>query len=105
MKKPSQSQAASAAAKGVPDEAWAKKYPTIVEHLVTDQWEDGSAREVSALSIQVKDGLMALALNDKDLKQSLYTAAGSLSEALALMERALKDGSGQWRPWKSGKRK
>jgi hypothetical protein len=43
------------------------------------------------------------ALNDKALKQSLYSAAGTQKAALKLMEEALSTGSGVWRPWKRGK--
>lgn len=82
-----------------------KKYPRIVEYLTTDAWEDGSAREPSALSVMMRDEDVLLALNDKDLKQSLYTQAESLTEALKLMEGALATSKGAWRPWNAGKRK
>lgn len=87
------------------DEGWLKKYPTITMYLCDDTYEDGGAREVSALSISIREGDFLLALNDKDLKQSVYTQARSLPDALRLMEGALKDGAAQWRPWKTGKRK
>lgn len=82
-----------------------KRYPKIVEYLTTDAWEDGSARDPSALSVMLRDGDVLLALNDKDLKQSLYTQAESLTEALKLMEAALAEDKGTWRPWNAGKKK
>jgi hypothetical protein len=82
-----------------------RKYPLIMEYLVTDKYEDGSARDTSALAVNVRDGEVLVALNDKDLKQSAYTQARTLAEALGLLEGALRDGKALWRPWKSGKRK
>lgn len=90
---------------GCTDEGFMKNHPTIVTYLTDTTWDDGSNREVSALTVSIRDGSMCLALNDKDAKQSLYTQAETLREALKLMEGALKDGSGVWRPWKMGKKK
>jgi len=87
------------------DDAWVKKYPTIIQYMTDDQYDDGGARETSALSITIRDGDFLLALNDKDLKQSIYTQAHTLTDGLKLMEEALRDGKAQWRPWKAGKRK
>jgi len=53
----------------------------------------------------VQDGGWLVALNDGDLKQSAYTSAGTLPEALKLMEEALQSSACSWRPWNAGKRK
>lgn len=87
------------------DEWFSKKYPTIVMYLTDGKYDDGAARELSALSVSVADGDVLIALNDKDLKQSVYTQSSTLQDALKLMEGALKDGTCQWRPWRAGKRK
>lgn len=87
------------------DDQWVKKYPTILAYLCDETYDDGGAREVSALSISIREGDFLLALNDKDLQQSVYTQAHTLADGLKLMEGALADGKAQWRPWKSGKRK
>jgi len=88
-----------------PDQLWLEKFPTICVFMTDDKWDDGTPREVSVLSVSVRDGMMALALNDKDLKQSMYTMAETVAEALGLLECALADGTGQWRPWKAGKKR
>lgn len=87
------------------DEAWVKKYPTILSFLCDETYDDGGPRELAALSISIREGDFLLALNDKDLKQSVYTQAHSLTDGLKLMEEALRDGKAQWRPWKAGKKK
>lgn len=105
MKRPDTVAKAAPGQVSLPEDRFVTKYPLIVEYLSTQQWEDGSARELSALSITLGEGMMKLALNDKELKQSLYTAAPTLDEALKLMEGCLKAGNGEWRPWKGGTRK
>lgn len=87
------------------DETWVKKYPMILQYLTDDKYDDGAARDVSALSISIRDGDIALALNDKDLKCSMYTQADSLTKALQLMEGALQSGKAEWRPWGGKKKK
>lgn len=102
MKKPDGQQQASAHSTGCPDEALMKKYPRIVEYLVTTQWDDGSSRLTSSLAVSITDGMIQVALNDKELKQSFYSSAGSLPEAMGLLEKALAAGVDGWRVWKSG---
>jgi len=82
-----------------------KATPLIWEFLTSDAYEDGGARERSALSIRVSAEGILIALNDQDVKASAYTQAESLSKALKLLEEALTKGQVQWRPWKGGKRK
>jgi len=82
-----------------------KTTPLIWEFLTADAYEDGAARERSALSIRVgADGIL-IALNDQDVKASAYTQAESVHKAIKLLEEALTKGQVQWRPWKGGKRK
>lgn len=103
MKKPTPAEKKRASIEGIADDGFAKAHPKIVEYLITVEWEDGSAREPSALSVTIRDGMVNVALNDKALKQSMYSTAGTLKEALKLLEGALKDELGAWRPWKAGK--
>ena len=102
MKKPDGQQQDAARSTGCPDEALMKKYPRIVEYLTTTQWEDGSSRQTSSVAITINDGMIQVALNDKELKQSMYSSAGSMTEALGLMEKALAANVDGWRAWKSG---
>ncbi|MCJ7620357.1 MAG: hypothetical protein MUP64_09095 [Anaerolineae bacterium] len=87
------------------DEKWVKRYPTMLSFLCDEKYDDGGVRELSALSVSIREGDVLLALNDKDLKQSVYTQAHSFEDGMKLMEEALREGKAQWRPWKAGKRK
>ena len=103
LKKPDPAERKRIAVEGLADDLFVKKLPSIMEYLVTEQWDDGSPREASALSVTIKDGLIQVALNDKAMKQSLYTSAATLQDALKLMEGCLRDGKAPWRVWKAGK--
>lgn len=106
MKRPDKPDAASGSPGSLAGEdAILRKCPTILMYMCDTKYDDGAEREPSALSICIRDGEVLLALNDKDAKQSIYTQAGTLSDALKLMEAALRDGKATWRPWKSGKKK
>jgi hypothetical protein len=87
------------------EDKWLGKHVYLCEYLATTKWDDGSPREPSSISVSVSDGSVLCALNDKDLKQSMYTSARTLQEALKLMEEALSSAKGSWRPWKAGRRK
>jgi len=77
----------------------------IWEHLTATTWDDGSFRETSALSFFVEDGLVKCALNDKDLKRSLYMTGTTLEAVLEALEGQLEAGGGDWRLWHANKRK
>lgn len=104
MKRPSEAQAARAAAGCLADEAFAKKYPSLTEYLTTTAWEDGAKREPSTLSLKSEAGVWNLGVNDKALERTLWTTAPTLADALRLAEKALAEGVDAWRPWKGKKR-
>jgi len=105
MQRPTPKQEAAAAATGCTDEQLAKKFPTVVSYLTDTKYDDGSSREPSSFTVTCSAGGVQVALNDKELKQSLYSTSGTLQDALKLMEKALIDGIDAWRPWgrKKGK--
>lgn len=79
--------------------------PLLLEHLVADTYEDGSARERSALSLFVDGSTMKVALNDRDSRCSLYVAGDTLEACLKLVEGVLERGGGDWRSWSKGGKK
>lgn len=79
-------------------------YPSICQYLYTDQWDDGTSRETSQLVIGLYDGGLRIALNDRELKQSVYCQSDTVQEGLDLLEGALRSDSVRWYKWKSGKK-
>jgi len=106
MKRPENAvTSADATLASLEEDKWLGKYKLLCQYLTETKWDDGAPREPSAISVSCSDGVLLVALNDKDLKQSMYTSAQTLQEALKLMEEALASNRGSWRPWKTGKRK
>jgi len=91
----------------MPDKSFEKRFPNVSMYLADPLWDDGTPRERSSLAISVDDGQVRIALNDKDGRQSAYTNAGSVEDALKLLEAGLVKGLVSWRPWdrKRGKGK
>ena len=105
MKKPTPRQEEAIAAGEFADEGFAKKYPHLTEYLVTDKWENGEEREPSTFTVSHSAHGVQVAVNDKDQRQSLYSTAGTLTEALKLADKAIGDGIDAWRQWGGGKGK
>ncbi len=103
MKKPENASVEKAGKKISTDEGFGKKFPTLLEYMTTTKWEDGTAREVSKLSIFIEDGLFKCAVNDTDLKRSLYVSGETFEGALRAAEKAIQDTNADWRQWNKGK--
>lgn len=82
----------------------ASRHPELAEHLCRGTYDDGTARELSTLSL-FWEGQPKAALNDRECKRSLYVAGDSWEDCLDALESMLADETGQWRPWKGGSRK
>jgi len=103
MKKP---ETAAAAANGsMPDAGFLSSYPMLSEFLTHDKYDDGSARERSALSVKVQDGMILVCVQDHDLSRSLFVVGATLPKALAAAEKAVSGPGADWRAWKAFKKK
>lgn len=85
------------------DEKFLRKYPEITAYLSDTSWEDGAAREPSALSVFIEGGMFKVAMNDKDLRRSLYISGVTFEAAMASLETALGKSQADWRSWVKGK--
>lgn len=83
-----------------PDADFMAAHPTLAAHLCDAHWDDGTSREVSALTIRMGDGVVNVALTDYNEGATAFTAADCLSEALCLMEDALSKDKLTFRKWK-----
>lgn len=106
MKRPAADTGVTAAGGGGADSVFAKKHPLLWAMLTDTQWDDGGARDVSAISLFVEDGRWKGALNDKDLRRSAYVTADSPQAVLLTLEDGLRSNQLDWRSWgKSTKKK
>jgi len=79
--------------------------PTLLSYLTDDKYEDGSPRQRSTLTLFIEEGMVKLALNDRQEHASLYLAAEGLGTALEALESKLEAGTGDWRAWNNRTRK
>lgn len=84
-------------------------YPTVMEFLSLQAWEDGTSRLTGTMTLMSDQGTLKAALNDKDAGLSCFVSARSLTGLLEALEKGLGTGSLEWRESKtwgsSGKRK
>lgn len=104
MKKPT-SDSPKGKGQAAADTKFAEKFPTILEYLTDAKWEDGTDREVSSVTVFVEDGYFKLALNDKDLRRSLYVTGETLEKALLALEKGLNGQTADWRAWNARTKK
>jgi hypothetical protein len=74
-----------------------KRLPTLAEWLSACQWEDGSLRVTSTLSVSVADGKWKLRINDRDGERVAFLSGDTLDGVLDSLERALVKSSVDWR--------
>lgn len=89
------------------DEGVLKRYPTLVEYLGQDTWEDGTAREVSTVLAVMECGLFKGCLIDKEGERTLWVTAPTPEKLWMALESALSGPRPDWRKRKEayGKRK
>lgn len=102
MKKPTYEVKKGALCSPSIDPEMREKFPTLVEHLGDEAWEDGSTRETSTITIFLENGMVKMALNDRDGQRSLYITCSRWKDAMNALEKAAAAPSADWRGWKQG---
>ena len=107
MKKPENATGIGPRPVGVSDPRMMASLPHLVEYLTCDKWEDGTARQVSSITIFVDEGMLKASLNDKELQRSLFRTSNDLLSLFEALEAAVGQGdAADWRTWKNaGKRR
>lgn len=72
-------------------------YPTLMEYLSEDRYEDGTPRRTSTLAVFVQDGQVKCSLNDRDLDRVAFVSAETVEGCMAVLEAKLKESSIEWR--------
>lgn len=71
--------------------------PNIFAFLTELKYDDGKPRLTGSISIFTQLGVLKASISDKDAQQVAYIEAPSLMELFALIERAICDGSTEWK--------
>lgn len=99
MKRPVKQEKGDAGVCVCPDAKLQAQYPLLIEHITDEEWDDGTSRERSTITIICEGGLMKVSLNDRELERSLWRSGMTLQEALGSLEKALGSSKADWRPW------
>lgn len=77
--------------------AWVGAHPALWEFLTLEAFDDGTARQLAMLCMFYEDGVLKVALQDRQEGRTLWTAAQSPVDALDALEATLQAGEGEWR--------
>lgn len=80
-------------------------YPTLMEYLTEDRYEDGSSRRTSTVTLFAQDGQVKGCVNDRDNDCSAFFSAASIESLLAVIESKLKESSADWRRNQGGSKR
>lgn len=105
MKRPETPKGKSGGSLVCVDPALTDRRPTVTEFMTCQVWDGGGKRTTSTLSISVQDDRVVVALNDRDLKRSVYLSADTLDGALDALEADLVKDQAEWRSWAGNKKK
>jgi len=105
MRRPDADGKSSDGIKGLAEDPFFEGRDPIWDYLTSEQYDDGTPREKSTLSLMVNKDGFRLALNDADNRRGLYTQGRSVDECMMLMSEALADGTARWYSWGERKKK
>lgn len=85
---------------------WAKAFPTLVEFLTEERWEDGAPRETGTVTIMADGGMWKCSIRDRAQGFYAFLSGKTPGDLLAGLERHLLGDSLDWRVDQAqGKRK
>lgn len=87
----------------VMDDAFGKKFPTLLEFLSRVEWEPGQPRQKGTLFLFIEHGMFKVCVSDKDADLIAFVTAPTLQGVLESAEKGLVKDSLDWRPSTQGK--
>lgn len=85
---------------GVVDAGSRKRYPGLVELLTEARLPNGGARELATISIRWADGTWKVAVNEPNIRASLWATGTALDACLDAIESRLQGEAPDWRTWR-----
>lgn len=88
---------AGGASEVIDDKEFSTLYPMLFSYMTQAQWPDGTAREVSTLSIFADGGMAKCVLKDRATGLCLWASCPNLSNLFGVLESLLNDPGAEWR--------
>lgn len=79
------------------DPHFADCYPALYEFVTTCS-RNGKPRQTASITLFLDTGMIKCFVNDRETAQSFCVSSGTLLDAIELADRAIQDGTAQWRP-------
>lgn len=76
---------------------WEKLYPSLVEFLCRQTWEDGTSRTTGTVMLMVEGGLWKAWVHDRDSAHGTFVSSGTLSGLLKTIDKGVETGQMDWR--------
>jgi len=76
--------------------------PALYEFVTCDEWEPGKPRQRGTVMLIADGGMWKAFVHDRDQKLKCFLSAMTPLELLQVVEDALANGGGEWRPEDSG---
>jgi hypothetical protein len=97
VKKPDEPRGVPDALPTYVDEQFFGTYPHLYEHIMTERWEDGTAREPHTLLLFGDSWMWKAMLKDRVKSRVCFQTAPSFTELLEIVEGVVKTGKADWR--------
>jgi hypothetical protein len=97
LEKGSMRKVAGGGAEVLTDPDFAALYPTLFAYMTQSTWPDGSAREVSTLSVFADGGMAKCVLKDRAGGVCLWASCPNLTNLFGVLEALLCDPGAEWR--------
>lgn len=77
------------------------RYMALFEWLTCSQYDDGTPRAPSTVTLFWAEGLFKAVLNDKEEIRSAFVSGRTVEDALEALDAGLLAGNLDWRRWKT----
>lgn len=80
-------------------------YPSLMEYITGENWDDGSTRTTASLLLFYEAGLFKVCLNDRATERTGWATGATPELALSSLDRMLASDGMEWRKSKAGARR
>jgi hypothetical protein len=80
------------------------RWPALLEFITSRAWPDGTLRQSGTLLLFADEGRLKVCLSDRDQGVVCFVTGDGVMGLLDAAEQLLRDGDGDWRPQRQGKK-
>ena len=77
-------------------------YPVLLDYMLLDRFDDGSARKTTTLTFFLEDGALKVCVKDREESLVAFPTSDSFEGLLGTVEALLAEERMEWRPCRTG---